>query len=742
MRSFLLLFIFVMRCSSFTIAQVIPVSQYQENFKIHIRHSNTPVKIDGELNDSIWMHAETVSDFFLKFPNDINKPQLKTEIKTAYDDKFLYVAFTCYDSGKNIIQSLKRDIGHFDNDGVGIVLDPQNLHSNGFIFVVNANNAQSEDQLSPSEDDQLSWSWDNKWFSSTKRYAKYWVAEMAIPFKTLRYPPGKIKWGVNFFRVDMTNNEYSSWTKIPLNFRIYNLGYSGGMLWESPPTNPGKNMLLLPYITGGLQSDKENNQPGKSTFNAGMDAKFTLNSSLNLDLTVNPDFSQVEVDQQVTNLTRFNIFFPERRSFFLENADIFGEYGIPGFITPFYSRKIGLDKDGNRIPILGGARLSGNINNATRIGVMDIQTGAKGNYAAENYAAVSVNHNVFGRSVLKGYFLNRESFLTDQEKKADPLRQWGRNAGGSFEYTSIDGKWKSWAAVHHSFKPNISTDNNYLQTGFSYSNRQFSHVVDLVSLGTNYYTDMGFVQRIENYDAVRDTTIRVGFKHIYDQLSYKFFPQSGLFNRHTINFENYIVFNPDYSLNERNHDLTYRAEFKSNSGLEASITNNGVNLLFPTSFTDGKPLPATYYSYNQFSAGFYSDTRKLISYNLSATGGGFYNGTIVSVAGGVNFRKRPHLNIALNAEYNKLQFPGSYGSNELLLISPRIDYNFNTKLFFTTFLQYSTQQNNFNINARLQYRFRPMSDLFIVYADNYFTTPLIKNKNRSIVFKMNYWLNL
>jgi hypothetical protein len=253
---------------------------------------------------------------------------------------------------------------------------------------------------------------------------------------------------------------------------------------------------------------------------------------------------------------------------------------------------------------------------------------------------------------------------------------------------------------------------------------------------------MGFVQRIENYDAARDTNIRVGFKHIYDQLSYKFFPHSGLFNRHTINFENYIVFNPNYSLNERTHSISYEGQFTGNSSFKSILSNEAVNLLFPISFTNGKPLPAEHYSYNRMEASYNSDTRKKISYNLSATGGGFYNGTIVSLAGGVNFRKRPHLNVALNAEYNKLHFPGAYGSNELLLISPRVDYNFSTKLFFTTFLQYSTQKNNFNINCRFQYRFKPMSDLFIVYTDNYFTTPLIINKNRSIVFKMNYWLNL
>jgi hypothetical protein len=724
------------------ISQSFGIKDFQKDFQIHISPAHSLVKIDGVLEDSIWTIAEKKGDFYLKFPTDEGRPVSKTVVQLAYDDKNLYVAFTSYDTGKTIIQSLKRDIGHIDNDGVAIALDPQNGHTNGFFFVVNELNAQSEDQVSLIQDNDLSWSWNNKWFSATHKYSDRWTAEMAIPFKTLRYPPGKTVWGVNFLRVDMKNNQYSGWTHVPTNFKIYNMGYTGSLIWDKPLPDPAKNMVMIPFVTSNIQSDHENNTSSKGALSAGLDSKITLTSTLNLDLTLNPDFSQVEVDKQVTNLTRFDLFLPEKRSFFLENADIFGEYGIPGAITPFYSRRIGLDKNGNAIPIIGGARLSGNLNATTRIGLMSMQTGSKGDYSPENYAAISINKNVLARSVVKVYFLNHQNFQTEKEQKTDPLNAWGRNAGTTFDYFSRDGKWNGWYAYHHSFKPGLNDNNNFQETGFAFNTRKFSSTVDIATLGTNYYTDMGYVQRINNYNAINDTTIRVGFKHFFTANSWKFYPKFGPISRQTFRLETYSVVNPDYSFNETDLTLSYQLELKNTSFLKALMIHNEVNLLYPISFTNSKPLPSQIYKYSQAAFTYGSDSRKLFSYSFTYSGGQFYNGTLQSFLGSIILRSRPHFNLIFLAEYNKLHFPDGYGNSELLLLSPKIEYNFNTKMSWTTFLQYNTQANNFNVNSRFQYRFKPMSDLYLVYTDNYFTAPFMQNKNRALVLKVNYWLNL
>jgi hypothetical protein len=713
---------------------------FQKDYQIHITKIKEPIKIDGELDEPIWQNAQMVSSFWQKYPDDKNKATQKTEVRTAYDDKFIYISYTAYDSGKQFIQSLKRDNGHDNNDCVAVILDPINTRNNGFFFIVNAFNAQSEDQL-VSTDDGLSFSWDQTWYSATKRYSDRWTAEMAIPFKSIRYQADKKLWGINFLRVDTKSNEYNVWTNLPVNFNSYDLGYTGSLIWDEPPPKPGTNGVLVPFITSELDQDNINKDPLKLTANAGFDAKFGLTPSLNLDLTVNPDFSQIEVDQQVTNLSRFNIFFPERRTFFLENADLFAGYGIEP-IRPFYSRRIGLDPNGNRIPILFGARITGNLAKKTRIGFMNMQTGRKDDFAPENNTAISIDQRILKRSVLKGYFLNKQSFMTDAEKKANPLNEYGRNAGLEFQYSDLAGKWSGWATYHHAIKPTISKENQYYSGGIGYNGRNFGLIQDFTHVGTNYYADMGFIERIENYDAIRDTIIRVGYKQSYTELKYRVIPTKGKIIGYNYNVENFIVFNPDNSFNERNTSASFNMQFRSTENLNFGINNSEVQLQFPISFTGATPLPIGHYLYSDAEISYRSDFRKNIGFNLNGGYGQFYNGKRTTLRAGFFIRKLPHVNLNFNVQYNNISFPDPYGGAEIFLITQRTEINFTTNLFWTTFFQYNTQRNNFNINSRLQYRFKPMSDLFVVYTDNYFTDPLFKSKNRAIVLKLNYWLNL
>jgi len=709
----------------------------QESFQLTIQPTKGPIKLDGILDEPAWNTVQAVSQFNKKFPNDIGAPKKQTEVKYLFDDKNLYFAFKVYDSGTAIIRSLKRDIGHDGNDGVAVVLDPLNQKTNGFYFVVSALNVQSEDQLTGSSDGGISYSWDTKWFSMTKDYGNYWIAEIAIPLKSIRYNSENKNWGVNFVRIDAKNFEYSTWTRIGPNFKSYDLGYTGLMKWPTNPPASNNNVILLPYLTGGISEDKSTSKT-ETTGNVGFDAKIALNSSLNLDLTVNPDFSQVEVDNQVTNLTRFNIFLPERRAFFLENADLFAGFGIPP-IRPFYSRTIGLDKEGNKIPILFGARLSGNLSPDVRIGAMNMQTGRKGNYAPENFSAFTWQKRVLKRSMVKGYFLNRENFISVEEEKKNPLDKYGRNAGITFEYSNPAGSFSYWANYNQSIKPTIKNLNNYAEAGVSYNGRNFGFVLDFANVGKNYYTDMGFVQRISNYDAERDTSIRIGFKHVFSEISYTLMPAKGKIGKSELTAQNYVVLNPDNSFNEFESSLQLKTDFKNASSFNLSLSNNITNLLFPTSFTDGIPLPAKQYQYGQFRFNYVSDTRKLFGWVSEITVGQFYNGQVEGFGLGINWRHQPHLNLRLNAQFNQIRLPGNYGSTRLVLIAPRIEYNFSTQLFWTTFIQYNTQSNNFNINSRLQYRYKPMSDFFLVYTDNYFTDPLFKSKNRALIFKLSYW---
>jgi len=737
--------LFFVLASSFLFSKPVTaqiISEFQKGFQFNIKPTTDKIKIDGILDEAVWTSTEIAKDFHKKYPNDVGETKRKTEVRITFDNENIYFGFKVYDSGTSLIKGLKRDIGHDGNDGVGIMLDPQNKKTNGFYFVVSALNVQSDDQLSNSYDDKPSWSWDSKWFSATKDYGEYWIAEIMIPLKSIRYDPKQLNWGMNFVRIDAKNNEYSTWTKVPPIFRSYDLGYMGLLNWPSggsPVTS--KNIIFLPYINGNSSEDKENGKTLSTSASVGFDAKVALNASLNLDLTVNPDFSQVEVDQQVTNLTRFNIFLPEKRNFFLENSDLFSNFGIPP-IRPFYSRTIGLDKEGNRIPILFGARLSGNLNPATRIGVMNMQTGKQGSYSPENFSAFTLQRSILKRSNIKTYFLNRENFISEEESRKNPLDRYGRNAGVTFEYSNTAGTFSAWADYHQAFKPTVTDQDKYVQAGFMSEKPNWSFITMVGNVGKNYYTDMGFVQMIENYDAVRDTTIRLGFGNTFNQIGYKILPATGPIGKLQFRIEDFASFHPDNSLNQSDAKFSIQTDFKNTSSLNVSLGNTSLNLLYPISFTDATPLPAGNYNFNQFELMYNSDMRKLFGVFGMLTVGQFYNGNVTGGSIGLSWRSQPHFKVSVRAELNKIELPKPYGSNNLILISPKVEWNFSTKLFWTTFMQYNTQQNNFNINSRLQYRFKPMSDFFLVYTDNYFTDPILKNKNRALIFKFSYWFNL
>lgn len=713
--------------------------------------------MDGVLDESAWSAANTAKNFNMKFPADDKPATNTTEVKILYDENFIYFGITAYDKKPFIGQSLKRDSRIRANDGVGIMLDPLNKKTNGFYFSVTAFNVQADDIISANEDEPT-FSWDNKWYSEVKQYDDRFTIEVAIPFKTIRFSSSNQLWGINFIRSNQKLNEFDTWARVPVNFPAFDLGYTGALIWDEPPPKPGSNISFIPYATGSLSQNKEDDQPIVAKGDAGFDGKVALNSSLNLDVTVNPDFSQVEVDKQVTNLTRFSIFFPERRNFFLENSDLFSEFGIPP-VRPFYSRTIGLDPDANPIPILAGVRLTGNATKTLRIGAMNMQTKATDAYAAQNYSALTFQQQVMKRSTFKGYFFNRNSVYDNDHKSSDPLDYYGRNAGGEFNYSSEDGKWGGWLGYHHAFKSGITKQNSYLDFGGQYAGRNLSYVLDFGNLGTNYYADMGYLEFIETYDAARDTSIRLGSKWIFNNVTYSIYPKRGSINKHELQIEYFQVYNPDNSFNRHNITPSYTLSFKNTASLDFIVNYSNEHILYPASFaeqdsievknSDGsfnniavQPIPAGSYKYTQASAEYKSDNRAAFAYNAGIGIGRFYNGKYLQFSGGITLRKQPWLTIDLNAEYNKIDFPMPYGYAHLFLIAPRIEVNFSNTLFWTTFLQYNTQADNFNINSRLQWRYKPASDIFLVYTDNYFATPFLQNKNRALVFKINYWLNL
>lgn len=701
----------------------------QEKYIYCIKKAQEKIQLDGKLDEQTWKSAQVATNFWQSFPYDTSYCKSKTEAMMTYDDNFLYVAAVCYDSldGEYVVQSLKRDFSYPRTDAFAVYLDPLCDKTNGFNFTVSPYNVQREGILNDGGTMGVTTSWDNKWYSKTQIEPYKWTVEIAIPFKTLRYKTENKQWRVNFSRNDLKRNENGAWYPVPRQFNIAHLAYTGVLEWDSHPPAPGANVVLIPYGIVRGEEDYITKTGFQTKFNTGLDAKIGITPSLNLDLTFNPDFSQVEVDRQVTNLSRFTLFFPERRNFFLENSDLFERFGFSK-IRPFFSRKIGL-YNGKVVPILGGARLSGKINQNWRIGAMTMQTEGVRDLQLDsyNYSVLALQRKVFARSNIAAIMVNKQAINgTDIQ-----YGQYNRLAGIDYNLASKDGKWQGKLFYHHTFSPNKKApDQNAHASWIMYNTRKIQVHWNHEFVGNNYNAEVGFVPR-KNYTRL-------------EPMAYLFFyPKSKTINNYSFGLYSDMYFNRKGEFLDRLISVSHATNFQNSARIDISADDIYTYLFFPfdPSGTNSIPLPVGDYYYKQINASYTSNFRKAFSYSSSVSYGSYFTGNKFTGIGEINYRWQPYAVLGIKAEYNQIMLPKPYKSADLVLIGTTIEVTFTNNLFFTTFLQYNTQANNININSRLQWRFKPMSDLFIVYTENY-ATQTIGIKNRAVVIKLSYWLNV
>lgn len=697
-------------------------------YQLNIFKAQEALKIDGVLNESAWARAEIADSFYQQFPFDTAYTRTRTEVMVTFDENFLYIGARCYDPdpGNYIVQSLKRDFSYPVTDAFAVYIDPFNDGTNGFSFAVSPLGVQREGLLENGGDFGVSTQWDNRWYSAVKEYDDRWEVEMAIPFKTLRFNQDSNIWRINFSRNNQKENEGGSWVPVPRNFNVANLAYTGELIWETPPRKPRGNISVIPYGLAGHYADYEAGDK-RNSLNAGMDAKVAVSSSLNLDLTVNPDFSQVEVDRQVTNLDRFSLFFPERRQFFIENNDLFGNFGFRQ-IRPFFSRRIGLS-DGQAVPILGGARLSGKLNRNWRIGLMDMQTegGTPVGEPAQNFAVAAVQRRVFARSNLAFIFVNRQAFGANN--RPDP-EDFNRVMGLDYNHASADNKLRAKLFYHYSLDGESRRHRAANAAWVMYNTRKLTLHYNHEFVERNYNAEVGFVRR----------SAYLRFEPIGE---YRFFPKKGPILAHGPNAYASIYYNNvDWFLTDRQIRLGYGVDFANRSTLELNAESWYIWLAdpFDPSRTGAAPLAdSTGYDWRTLRLTYSSDVRKKLNGSFYAETGGYFNGKRTNFGGELNFRTQPWGIFSLAVDQNFISLPDT--SVSLTLIGPRFELSFTRSLFLTTFFQYNTQLQNFNINARMQWRFRPMSDLFLVLTDNY-ATPYMDVRNRAIVLKLVWWLSV
>ncbi len=695
----------------------------RDKYRINISETNEEIDIDGILDEEVWKKADVASHFQRVLPTDTGFAIAQTEVRLAYDRSNFYVGIICYDPtpGKRPVESLRRDYNFTRNDNFMLFLDTYNDQTNGFAFGISAVGAQTEglqyDQV------RVMYSWDIKWRSAVKNYDDRWVAEFSIPFRSVRYLEGDTEWGINFGRLDLKTNEKSAWAPMPRQFPHCSLPFTGTLVWDKPLDKAGLRFSLIPYVTTKATKDNEAGEPARWKENAGFDTKIMLSTSMNLDLTVNPDYSQVEEDRQVTNLDRFELFFPERRQFFLENSDLFSSLGISG-AQPFFSRRVGLN-----IPVTGGARLSGRIGNDWRIGVMDMQTGSRDDIPSSNFAVAVLQRQVFSQSSIVGFMINKQ-VTGDYNDTLYSGYKFNRVAGLEYNLASPDNRWTGKAMYHQSFYPGASGNAAAVAANISYNTQYLTATLNQSWIGADYLAEAGYIRR-------------KGYYEFDPMLQYKFFPESSKIANHGPRISFDMLTDRDLAVTDREAQILYSIEWLNKSTISVDVKDIFIKLLSPfdPTNTGGTPLDANE-KYDWKELGFYygSDTRKLLNFQFSSRYGGYYNGNRWSLYGVLNYRVQPYGSLAIVTTYNNISLPDPYNDAKLFLFGPRLDFTFTDKLFLTSFIQYNNQIDNLNLNLRFQWRFAPVSDLFIVYTENSFPADH-QVKNRGLVLKISYWFN-
>ncbi len=707
---------------------------------VHVKYISETIVLDGNLDETSWSETKPATNFWNYFPTDSLQAKQQAEIKMLFDDNNLYVGIKVNAPGNDfIIPSLRRDFRAGGSDNITLLFDTFNDGTNAFIFGTNPEGVQREMLLSGggTELRGFTMAWDTKWKSETVIHDDHYNVEWIIPLSAFKYREGETKWRFNSYHFDTQDNENNTWVNIPQNQFIFNLAFMGDMIFERPLGQSRSPISLIPYVNTLVAKDYETDD-STSDFKYGGDVKMTINNSLNLDLTINPDFSQVEVDQQVTNLTRFEVSLPERRQFFIENSDLFNDFGNSRDSNPFFSRRIGIanDLDGNNIEndIIAGVRLSGKVNNNLRVGLLNMQTAEDktNEIATTNNALLTAQYKLFSRSSISFMFINKQAtknydFTTDEER-------YNRVFGIDYRLASADNTWTGKYYFHKSFSPNIKSKDLSAGASTEYNSRNYNVRLSGLYIGDNFRSDLGFIRRT---DIVK----------INPKFTRNFWPKKGQVQKHNLSVTPIFIWKPDLNFENSDYSIISRweASLKNTSSLNFEMSNKYTRLydeFEPTGSDNAVPLPIGNYYYSTVGASYRSDSRKIFSYSLNPSFGSFFNGDIFSVNARINYRIQPHFSTSIQLNYNSINLPNPYSDAKLWLIGPRIDVTFNKNLFWATFVQYNNQQDNFSVNTRLQWRFAPLSDLFIVYNDNYFTDNVFAPRVRSLNVKLTYWLNI
>lgn len=693
-----------------------------------IPYHDSPLSVDGKLDETVWRQIEGISGFYNYAPTDEGLADNQTTVKMYHDGQTLYISVVYQDTEPRVqVASMKRDVPIGFSDGIAVVLDVQNQQQSAYYFSINGYGSQIDGLVERiNEGFDFSLSWNAVWKGASSVDGTNKIYEMAIPLKALSYNAESNTFGVQIYIRDIKKLSWTIMNNVKRNYRLFDLRFTNKFVVEELPETTLSRFAVSPSVTVNYQNDVLTENTNTS-FKPSLDVQYNVTSSLKLDATVNPDFSQVDVDQQVTNLTRFALFFPERRNFFLENADLFSNLGVDG-VSPFYSRRVGGLRD-----IQLGLKLSGNVSPKTRVGLLNVQTDDADNLAAQNYGALVLEQQVSPNVTTTGFVINRQEM-----DGLSIVNNYNRVAGTNLNYKSSNNRYTGVANFGASFDNDVSGKNTFYNAGLWYNNRGIAWNAGLRHVGQNYLTDVGFNPRLYNYDAINNIVVREGYTQSTAGLEYEIFYDKDYFlnNIRVMNYSNNAYFDESGELNQLSHFFNSAVFFKNLSSVYYVVNYDRIDLKYGFDpLNNGNILPLGTYRNRLLKVGYNSPNNKLFRYRFNVQRGKYFGGDRTSAGAFLNYQLLPYANLELNYDLNNIDL-GELGKQTFHLARFAGEIFFNTRLSWTTYVQYNTQIDNLNVNSRLQWEYTPLSYVYFVVTDN--LDPSLRQKNWGVAFKANY----
>jgi hypothetical protein len=692
-----------------------------------------PISLDGKLDEPSWASAPIATNFVQNDPREGEPATFETEVKLLYDHRALYIGVFARDPepAQIIVNELRKDFNTGNADGFQVVIDTFHDERNGYQFAINPMGAKWDAQMS-NEGRDTNANWDGIWDVGTRIGEDGWYAEIEIPFKTLKFGPDAMQtWGINFQRRLRRKNENSYWSPLRRIHQLSRVSMAG--TYEGlQGLKPGANVRVKPYALANV-----NQLEGSGVdrdYDAGFDVKYGVTSGLTWDFTVNTDFSQVEADEQQVNLTRFSLFFPEKRDFFLENSGVFqfgsgntgggggaggGRQNASQDMIFFFSRQIGLSPTGDAIPLLAGTRITGRVGDWS-VGALNIQQQEKDLSPSTNFTALRLRRDILANSDVGVMFLNKEPQGTN----------YNRGIGADVNFRFFRDLTLNFAGAKSATPEERlpgSGDDWYSKSSFGYRGDVWETRGMYQTIGARFNDEMGFVPRVGVDNAEGYLGAHLRFKK-YSSWLREFFPH--------FQIENFTR-RDGGGLESRYMDWHLPVNLQNSTFIEIGVNPNEevIDERFTINGRRGIYVDPGRYAFKEYFGLMNTNAAAPFSMNLRFGTGDFYDGYRRNYTVGGTLRMNEHLNVSLSDQINDIELPsGSYLTH---LVTGRVNFYFSTKVFVNALAQYNTDTQQWSSNVRLDIIHRPLSDIYLVYNERHDSRSgaLI---SRALIAKMTY----